>query len=234
MPYGATLFGIGWFVEIGFDLPSSEAAVQLADDHDSIYCAIGVHPHDAKTWTPDYWDQFAKLAEHPKVVAIGEIGLDYHYDLSPRNVQEAAFRRQTQLALELNLPIVIHDREAHEDVKRILEEEDARNVLLHCFSGDQEMADWALARGYMLAFGGSLTFKKSDRPQILEKIPLSQILIETDCPYLTPTPHRGKRNEPAYVQYVAQKVADIKKVSVAEVATVTTANACRFYRVSGD
>lgn len=224
--------GIERIVEIGFDLESSRDAVKLAEQHEPVYCAIGIHPHDAKTWNDDSWDVLSELAAHPKVVAIGEIGLDYYYDHSPRETQHAVFRRQIHLAHELDLPIVIHDRDAHDDVMTILAEEDAQNVLLHCFSGDQAMAEWALARQYWLAFGGSLTFKKSDGPEILATLPLDRILIETDCPYLTPVPYRGKRNEPAYVQHVAEKVAEVKALDVAEVARITTENAYRFYRMA--
>ncbi|OQY27607.1 MAG: hydrolase TatD [Candidatus Cloacimonetes bacterium 4572_55] len=221
-------------VEVGFDLPSSEAAVTLARRYPKIYCAIGVHPHDAKTWTPTHLDRLAELAEDENSVAVGEIGLDYHYDLSPRDTQQEVFRTQIRLAQKMDLPIVIHDRDAHEDVMRVLKEENARNVLLHCFSGDLEMAKIALKRGYMLAFGGSLTFKKSVAPDILAHIPLSEIVIETDCPYLTPAPYRGKRNEPSHILYVAKKVAEVKNVSLQEVEETTYRNASRFFRIESE
>ncbi len=223
--------GIAWFVEIGIDLADSEAVLQLADKHAGIYCAIGVHPHDAKSWTAEHYARLKELAKHPKVVAIGEMGLDYHYDFSPREVQAQVFRAQINLAQELNLPIIIHDRDAHEDVMQILTEQDARNVLLHCFSGDLRMAEWGLARGYTIAFGGSLTFKKSDRPDILVKMPLDRVVLETDCPYLAPVPFRGKRNEPAYVAHVAQKMAEVCHRPLDEIAKITTDNAHRFYRL---
>ena len=198
----------------------------------SILAAIGVHPHDAKTWTDSCRDQFIESAKNPHVLAIGEIGLDYYYDHSPRDIQKEVFREQLRLAKEVNLPVIIHDRDAHEDVMEILEQEDAQHVLLHCFSGDIEMADWALNRGYFLAFGGSVTFKKSSSAIVAASVPMSHLVLETDCPYLTPTPHRGKRNEPAYVTLVAQKIAEIKSLPLDEVARITTENASRFYRRS--
>jgi TatD DNase family protein len=192
---------------------------------------VGIHPHDAKTLTPKALKRLSELAVDQKVVAIGEIGLDYYRDLSPRDQQRMAFRQQIRLAIKLDMPIVVHDRDAHADVLRILQEEGAQRVggVLHCFSGSLDMALRGLEMGFLISFAGPITYGGEKKQEIARKIPLDKILIETDCPYLTPVPHRGKRNEPAYVRHVAEKIAEIRGVSFDEVAEVTSRNAVELF-----
>ena len=224
--------GIHKLIEIGFDINSSEQAVNLADRYPEIYAAIGVHPHDAKTWGKGYEKKLVELAGNPKVIAIGEIGLDYHYNLSTQEKQKSVFLEQLCIAAELNLPVIIHDREAHDDIMKILDAGKTQKVLLHCFSGEQNMADWAISNDFLLAFGGSITFKNSNRDQILLNVPLENIVLETDCPYITPVPYRGKRNEPAYLRYSAQKIAELTHLTISEVANLTTQTANNFFNLS--
>ena len=172
------------------------------------------------------------LCSHPKVVAIGEIGLDYYWDTSPKELQQQIFREQIRLARRMNLPIVIHNRDAHGDVVRILKEENAAEVggIMHCFSGSWEIAKQCLNMNFYISFGGPITFKNAVRPkEVLAKVPLDRLLIETDCPYLTPHPYRGKRNEPAYVSYVAEAAAEIKGIEMEEIARITTENAFQVF-----
>jgi len=217
--------GVRRIINVGADLASSRRAVALAEAHPPIYAAVGVHPHDAKTLTDEALAELLGLARHPKVVAIGEIGLDFYRDLSPREAQRQAFERQLALARELGLPVIVHDRNAHAEVMDVLRRRGLRGVL-HCFSGDPEMARQAIEMGFYISVAGPATFKNAKRlPEIVRQLPLERLLIETDCPYLAPHPHRGRRNEPAYVRLVAEAVADIKGLPLEEVARVTTANA---------
>ncbi|NLV90884.1 MAG: TatD family hydrolase [Firmicutes bacterium] len=219
--------GVAFVVNVGADAASSQAAVRLAQQEARVYAAVGVHPHDASSYSPQVEALLRRLAGEQKVVAIGEIGLDYYYDNSPRDRQREVFVEQIELALELDLPIVIHSRDAQQDTLEILRRYAGRaRGLMHCFSGSYETAKVCLDLGYYLAFGGSITFKNARRlAEIVKQVPLERMLLETDCPYLTPVPHRGKRNEPCYVTFVAEKVAELKGIDVAEVASVTTQNA---------
>ena len=225
--------GVGGFVVIGVgtDLAPARAAVALAKRlRDRAGAAIGVHPHDALTLDDAAYDELATLAEEPEVVAIGEIGLDYHYDHSPRDVQKAAFARLVGLARALNKPIVIHTRNAPADTIDILTQEGARDVggVIHCFSEDQPFAEKALDLGFDLSFSGIVTFKSSlSVQQVARWAPLDRILVETDSPYLAPIPKRGKPNEPAYVIHTARRVAELRGLAVEELAEATTANARR-------
>lgn len=225
--------GVGTIVTIGAHLASSERAVQLAEMFSSVYATVGVHPHDASGWNEQTYDRLKRLAEHPKVVAIGEMGLDYHYDHSPRPVQRDVFIRQLQLAQETGLPFVIHNRKADADVMAILREHgEGLAGVLHSFTGDEQMAAECLERGYVLSVGGMVTFKQAtDVRDVIAGVPLDKLLLETDAPYLTPVPLRGRRNEPAYVAHVARFLADERRVDVEEVAAVTTANARRLFRL---
>jgi len=227
--------GIGHFVTIGCDLETSRAAVALAQQHPFISATIGVHPHEVKHITDGWYDEFRRLAQSGRVAAYGEIGLDYHYDHSPRDVQRTRFREQVCLARELRLPIVIHQREAQEDTVTILREEQAGDVggVFHCFSGDVWLAKDALEMGFYLSFSGVITFKNATMLRdIVKTIPLDRILIETDAPYLTPVPHRGTRNEPAYVCHVADKIAALHDISREAVANATTQNARRVFNIT--
>ena len=227
--------GIEAIVTIGCDLATSQAAVALAQAHPQIFATIGVHPHEAKEIGEGWYESLRSLARHPKVVAYGEIGLDYHYDHSPREIQRQRFREQIHLARELALPLVIHTREAQEDTMMILREEGAGDVggVFHCFSGDAWIAKDALDLGFYLSFSGVLTFKNATMLRDIAKtVPLDRLMVETDCPYLAPVPYRGKRNEPAYVQYVAETLAEIRgNGSFESIARATVENTKRVFRI---
>ena len=217
-------------ITVGVDLPSSEAAVQLAHRHRLIWAGVGVHPHEAKTFTSQVARKLRQLARGEDVVAIGEIGLDYYRDLSPHAVQREALIAQIELANELGLPVIIHNRESTADMLAILRNHRPQRGVIHSFLGDAALAREFLALGLYLGIGGPLTFKKNDvLRQTVTELPLERILIETDSPYLTPVPLRGKRNEPAYVRYVAAEIALLKGITVEEVAAATTENARRLF-----
>ncbi|HVP56625.1 MAG TPA: TatD family hydrolase [bacterium] len=216
--------GVRAIVTIGCDLPSSEAAVRLAHEHAEIYAVVGVHPHDAKTLDSAALSRLETLAHDPRVVAIGEIGLDYYRDLSPRHLQEQAFRDQIGLARRADLPVVVHDRDAHAKVMQILKEEQVSRGVLHCFSGDVNMARQAIQLGFYLSFAGPVTYDGSRARDVIGKIPVDRILIETDCPYLAPVPFRGKRNEPAYVKYVLEHLAGAIGLPVDDLDRITEEN----------
>ncbi|MBU6435009.1 MAG: TatD family hydrolase [Nitrospirae bacterium] len=231
--------GVEAFVTIGCDLATSQAAVALAEQHPSVYASIGVHPHEVKHILDGWYDEFRRLAQNKKVVAYGEIGLDYHYNHSSPKEQRERFREQIRLARELGLPVIIHTREAQEDTITILEEERASDIggVLHCFSGDAWLAKNALGLGFYLSFSGILTFQNATMLRDIAKTaPLDRLLIETDCPYLTPIPHRGRRNEPAYVSFVAQKLAELHAdapgMSADTIGRITTGNAKRLFKIA--
>ncbi len=205
--------------------PDLQAATRLADRYPALYATVGVHPQDAAKATAETFAQIRDLLSLPKVLALGEIGLDYYRDSAPRDVQRAVFTRQLELAQEAKKPIVIHTREAWADTVCILRQQSVTNGIFHCFTGGPEEAREALDLGFHLSFGGVLTFPKSDRLREAAKIvPLDRILIETDAPYLAPVPHRGKRNEPAFVVDTARKLAEIRGISLEELAQATTQN----------
>lgn len=218
----------------GADLASSIKAVDLAQEYENIYAAVGIHPHDAKTMDDDTIEVLKSLLKKDKVIAVGEIGLDYHYDFSPRDIQRKWFREQIKLAKEFNLPIIVHDREAHKDVYDILKEEQDGTLrgVLHCFSGSVEMAKEYIKMGFYISFAGPVTFKNAKTPkETVKSIDINRILIETDSPYLTPHPHRGKRNEPLYVRYVAAMIAELKGLTIEEVARITAENTKRLFGI---
>jgi TatD DNase family protein len=222
--------GVEIIVNAGAGLEASQAGVALAKTYPQVYAAVGVHPHEAKTLDDGVLAELRDLAQHPKVVAIGEIGLDYYRDLSPRPVQRQAFQQQLALAKELGQPIIVHDREAHDDIMNMLRQwvrEDHQPVgVMHCFSGDLAMAREVIEMGFYISIPGPVTFTNARRlPELVRVLPLERLLIETDCPYLTPHPHRGKRNEPAYVRLVAEAIARIRGMPLEQVARITTANA---------
>ena len=227
--------GVTLVVNASSDLPSSEASVALATRHKEIYAVIGVHPHEAKTYNSEVEKRLIQLAKQPKVVAFGEIGLDYHYDLSPRSVQCEVLAREIEVAAELSLPVVFHVREAYEDFNRIIEEKKAylkNGVLLHCYGGSAELARY-YSKNFdaYFSFGGVLTFAKH-KDLVLAEIPEERLLLETDCPYMTPVPFRGTPNEPKHIPLVAEKMAELKGLSREKIEDMTTANALRFYRIS--
>jgi TatD DNase family protein len=222
-------------VVVGFDRDTIRRAMELTEQYDMIYAAVGWHPVDAIDMTDDDLEWIKELASHPKVVAIGEMGLDYYWDKSPKDIQKEVFRKQIQLAKEVQLPIIIHNRDATEDVVKILQEENASEVggIMHCFTGSLEVAKQCIDMNFYLSFGGPVTFKNAKKPkEVAKEIPIDRLLIETDCPYLTPHPFRGKRNEPSYVKYVAEQIAELRELSVEEVAKKTSDNAKKLFGIT--
>ena len=210
-----------------------DSALPFAEQHDWIFATVGVHPHEAKEVKPEHLDELAKLAKHPKVIAWGEIGLDYHYDFSPRDAQHRVFRQQMVLARQAKLPIVIHCREAWADCLRLIEEEwksSGLGGILHCFSSTLEDAKRGIEMGFLISFAGNSTYPKAQNLRDLAKaLPLEKLLIETDAPYLAPVPYRGKRNEPAYVAEVAKMLGSVRNLSAEEAAARTSENFRRFF-----
>ena len=213
-------------MNIGCDLPSSERSIRLAERYDWIWAAVGSHPDDADQVDEARILMYRKLARHSRVKAIGEIGLDYHYEDIPRDVQQHAFRLQMALAEELELPVVIHEREAHGDALTIIDEYPSVKGVFHCFSGSPELANELVRRGWYIGFTGVVTFKNARKAvETAKSIPLNRILIETDCPYMSPEPNRGKRNSSLNLPYVAQAIAELKGITAEEVIDVTRQNA---------
>jgi len=239
--------GVEIIVNVGTNLVSSQRAVALADQYPFIYAAVGVHPHDAKKLDGTILAELRALAQHPKVVAVGEIGLDFYRNLSPRDVQKRALQAQLAWAAKLGKPVVIHDRDAHDEVMTILagwaagldnsqpvvngaEPLAGRLGVLHTFSGDLAMAERAIELGFYISISGPVTYKNARQlPDIVQALPLDRLLVETDCPYLTPHPYRGKRNEPAYVRLVAERIASLRGIPFDDLAEATTANAQRLF-----
>ena len=231
--------GVSVILNVGTGDPHSgafERAIELGKKHESVYTAIGTHPHDARLYDDQAEDKIKSLIKSERVIAWGEIGLDFHYDNSPRDVQIAVFKRQLQAARECDLPVVIHTREAESETIEILKSDYAgveRRGVFHCFSGSMQLAQRAIELGFMISFSGIVTFKKADElREVATQVPLDRLLIETDCPYLSPIPHRGKRNEPAYVVEVARCLAGLHGVEVEEIGRVTTENFNRFFTIT--
>ena len=224
---------IGLLMNPGCSLESSRNACKLAGQYDYIYAAVGSHPDAADEVTEEVLDEYRRLVrENPKVKAIGEIGLDYHYEDIPREIQRKAFRIQMELARELNLPAIVHEREAHEDGMKIVEEFPEVTGVFHCYSGSAEMAKWLVKRGWYIGFTGVLTFKNARKAlEVAASIPLDRIVLETDCPYMSPEPFRGKRNDPGNLYRMAEKLAELRGLSVAEIHTITMENGKRLYRI---
>ena len=215
--------GIALAVNPGCDLPSSRAAVALAERYDFLYAAVGYHPENCAPYRPEDLEALRELAEHPKVVAIGEIGLDYYWEENPpREFQQRVFRDQLALAAELELPVIVHDREAHADSLAMIREFPQVRGVFHCFSGSAEMAEELVKLGWMVSFTGVLTYKNARKAvEAARAVPLERVMIETDSPYMAPVPHRGKRNDSRYVRLICERLAEIKGVSFAECARVT-------------
>jgi TatD DNase family protein len=228
--------GVSTIITVGADIESSRAASNLALAHDQIYCAVGIHPHDAARVNDKCVDIIRQIAvENPKVVAIGEIGLDFYRDRSPRDIQEDVFRRFIRLARQLALPVIIHDRDAHEQVLKILREEKASEVggVFHCFSGDVSMAKECVEMGFLISIPGTVTFPGNESlREVVRGIKTEHLLLETDCPYLAPVPYRGKRNEPGYVRIIAEKVAELKGLSLEDIGRITSLNAKRLFGIN--
>ena len=225
--------GVGLILNPGCDLETSRTAVSLANAFDFVYAAVGVHPSDCETYTDQVEEELRRLAADPKVKAIGEIGLDYYWkDNAPAEVQKAVFRRQMELARELKLPVIIHDREAHRDCLEIVKEFPDVTGVYHCYSGGIEDAKTLVKLGWMLSFTGVVTYKNARKSlEVIEWLPMDRIMIETDSPYLTPEPFRGKRNDSSKVRYVAETIARVKGLDVDEVIRLTTENGTRFFHI---
>ncbi|MFZ5944512.1 MAG: TatD family hydrolase [Bacillota bacterium] len=225
---------VSLILNVGYNLRHARSSIALAEKYDFIYASVGLHPHDAKDQSKGFWEELYKLAGHPKVAALGEMGLDYYWDNSPRDVQRDVFRQQIAMAKDLQKPIIIHDRDAHQDVLTIVREERAFEVggVFHAYSGSWEMAKEILDMGFYISIGGPVTFNNARKLiEVAEKIPLESLLIETDCPYLTPHPFRGKRNEPAYVKLVAEKIAKIRNLRWEQVAQITKDNGQKLFEI---
>ena len=230
--------GVVAVIDVGCDIRSSEVAIRLAERYDEVYATVGFHPHSAAEMRHGDMERLAGLARHPKVVAIGEIGLDFYRNLSPREAQVQAFERQLALAREQGLPVVIHSREARDEVFDILsrwagesQPADTPVGVLHCFSGDADLARRYIELGFLISIAGPVTYPPSSAAEVARDIPLDSMLIETDCPFLTPQPYRGKRNEPSYVSFVSQRVAELRGMPAEVVAERTAANAVRLFRL---
>ena len=224
--------GISYFVNIGADMESSENSVELAEKYDFIYAAVGVHPYDAETVDENLIEKLKGMAENKKVVAIGESGLDYHYEDVDFEVQKNAFIKHIKLANELDLPVIVHNRDSHQDMMDILKEHKPKNAILHCYSGSAEMAKELVKMGYYISFSGTITFKNAKKVQeAATVVPLDKLLVETDSPYLCPEPERGQRNDPSKVRYTVEKLAEIKGITYEEMAKITSDNAKRVYNI---
>ncbi|MFZ0547420.1 MAG: TatD family hydrolase [Candidatus Promineifilaceae bacterium] len=230
----AIAVGVERIIVPALDLKNCPTVLALADQYEQVYAAVGVHPNSSAEWQDDWLEQIQQFARHEKVVAIGEIGLDYYWDDSPKEVQQRALARQLELAEELGLPVIIHNRNSDEDVLRLLAESPLKDRpqpgVLHSFSAPWETAESALEMGYFLGFTGPVTYKNANELRaVVAKVPLNRILVETDAPFLAPQQHRGKRNEPAYVAYVAERIAQIRGLTEAAIAWQTTENARRLF-----
>jgi len=226
--------GISYILNAATDIDTSLMSIGFAEKYDFVYAAVGVHPHNTSSLDDEVTAKIAKLAKNPKVVAIGEIGLDYYYDYSPKDLQKYWFKRQLELAVDLSMPVIIHDRDAHEDILNIMKESKISQAggVLHCFSGSREMSKIVLDMGFYLSFGGPVTFKNARKViEVLQYVPMDRLLIETDSPYLSPEPHRGKRNDSRNVRYVAEKIAEIKGLDFEDVASVTLNNAKQLFGI---
>ena len=225
--------GIALLMNPGCSLASSRAASRLSQEYDYIYAAVGSHPDAADEVNEAVLEEYRKLCKlNPKIKAIGEIGLDYHYEDIPREIQQRAFRMQLELARELDLPVIVHEREAHEDGLKIISEFPEVTGVFHCYSGSAEMAKLLVDRGWYIGFTGVLTFKNARKAvEVAQSIPLERIVLETDCPYMSPEPFRGKRNDPSRLCYMAEKLAQLRSLPVEKIHEITVENGKRLYRI---
>jgi len=225
--------GVSLILNAGSNLGSSKISLELADKYPFIYASVGVHPHDASSLSDESFSMLEEMLLHPKAVAVGEIGLDFHYDFSPRDVQRTRFREQLELARRLCKPVIVHERESLNDTLDIIHNFKDLTGVFHCFSGSWETAKIMLDLGWYLSFNGIITFKNARRAlDVLKKIPADRLMLETDCPYLAPEPMRGRRNSSLNLQYIAAKVAEVRGVSIEEVAELTTENGKRFFGIA--
>ena len=215
---------------VGVDIDSSKKSIEIAEQNDFIYATVGYHPHESKDVTENYLYEIEDLIKHPKVVAVGEMGLDFYYNHSDKEIQMDVFEKQLELSQKVDKPAIIHNRMADDDMYNILKTTNTSNAVIHCFTGNYEYAKKILDLGMLLSFTGIVTFAK-DLEETVKKVPLERMMIETDSPYLAPVPHRGKRNEPAMVTHIAQKISEIKNISIEEVADTTTKTAQQFFGI---
>ena len=225
--------GIDYVIQTAADISSSKEGLNLAKKYDFIYCSIGVHPHEVKELNEDNFNELKILSKEEKVVAIGEIGLDYYYDNSPRDLQKYWFERQIEWAIEENLPIIVHSREASQETFNIINKiNPSKKGVIHCYSGSAEMAEEYIKMVYYIGIGGTVTFKNAKKiVEVVEKIPISSILIETDAPYLSPEPYRGRRNDSTKLKFIAEKIAQIKGLDLDSVANITKENAKKLFEI---
>jgi len=225
--------GVSFILNAGSSLKSSRLSVELADKYPFVFASIGVHPHDSKSMTDETVLELEKLLAHPKAVAVGEIGLDYHYDFSPRDVQRKRFREQLELSRSLGKPVIIHEREALQDVFDIVRDYKDLTGVFHCFSGSWETAKSVLDMGWYLSFTGVVTFKNARRAlEVLDRMPVDKLMLETDCPYMAPEPMRGRRNSSLYLPYIAKKIAEVRGMTTDDVARTTMENGMKFFGIA--
>lgn len=228
--------GVTYMVVVGFDRETIPLAIEIAEQYDTIYAAVGWHPVDAIDMHDEDLAWIEELSQHPKVVAIGEMGLDYHWDKSPKDVQKEVFRKQIRLAKKVNMPIIIHNREATADIIQLLQEEQASEVggIMHCYNDSVDYIQACLDMNFYISLGGTVTFKNAPLPkEVAVQVPIDRLLVETDAPYLAPHPNRGKRNEPAYVKLVAEEIAGLRNMSLEALSKKTTENAFRLFGIKG-
>ncbi len=224
--------GVEYMMNIGCCLESSQDCIKMAETYPFVYASVGTHPDSADEVDAAVIEQYRQMAKHPRVLAIGEIGLDYYYETIPRETQQKAFRMQMELARELKMPVIVHERDAHDDAMRIIKEFKDVTGVFHCYSGSAEMARQLVNMGWYIGFTGVLTFKNARKAvETAERIPLERIVLETDCPFMAPEPFRGKRNDPGYLYRMAERLAEIRGISVEEVHAATMENAKRLYRL---
>lgn len=225
--------GICAVVNCASDVDSACKSIYLAEKYPFIYAAVGIHPHEAEAVADNYLSVLKELSKHEKVVAIGEIGLDYHYDFSPRDIQKGVLCEQIKLAKELNLPVILHDREAHGDMYEILENLRPQKGVMHCFSGSVELMKQSVKLGLYIGLGGAVTFKNARVPlEVAQAVPLDRLLLETDAPYMTPVPYRGERNNSKFIELVAEKIAEVRGITAEEVCAAAEENAKRLFNLS--
>ena len=224
---------VTYALNAGCDLKTSQMSIFLAEKYDFLYASVGFHPHSASEFKDSDLSILENMASHNKVKAIGEIGLDFFYDNSPRDIQKDVFKKQIDLAVRLNMPVVIHDRDAHKECLDIIKTNPPKKLVYHCYSGSLEYAKILIKMGYKMSFGGAITFNNAKVSRdVIKNIPMDCIMLETDCPYLTPVPHRGKKNDSRYINLVAEKIAEIKGISYEEVCSITMQNAKDFFEIT--
>ena len=225
--------GVKWVINCGTDVPSSELSMELAENYDHVWFAAGFHPHEAEDWTDEAEARIRELLAHPKCVAVGEIGLDYHYDFSPRDIQREVLRKQLTIAAETGKPVILHDREAHGDMYAILREFAPLRGVMHCFSGSRELMEESVRMGLHIGLGGSVTFKNAVHPlEVAEHTPIERLLLETDSPYMTPVPYRGKRCESPMISFVAGRIAEVRGADADDILRAAAENASELFGIS--